>query len=62
MIAKPASRWTLGSSAPRFWHWSCGLFACWSATAGAKPSEAELLETAHAIHRKALNWMRTRTS
>ena len=56
MIAKPASRWTLGKLGAALL--ALAVAACSpvdpAATESKAPSEAELLETAHAIHRKAL--------
>ena len=56
MIAKAASRWTLGKLGAALL--ALAVAACGpvdpAATESKAPSEAELLETAHAIHRKAL--------
>jgi len=56
MTAKPASRWTLGKLGAALL--ALAVAACGpvdpAATESKAPSEAELLETAHAIHRKAL--------
>ena len=56
MTAKPASRWTLGKLGAALL--ALAVAACSpvdpAATESKAPSEAELLEIAHAIHRKAL--------